>query len=117
MRILSGLNLMLARQGTAGLELVKSRSGTESNINLELKYSRKNVLRKPGSKSKSCSVFPCCVTWSRLAYLQKFQFLLGMFRTHKIPRAWRSRQPKYTTMGRASGLNVVFMFPLDKHII
>jgi len=59
-RILSGLNLMLARKWTTGLELV-SEEQIKNRIqykSFEPKHYRKNVLRKPGSKNKNCSVFP-----------------------------------------------------------
>jgi len=51
---------MLARKWTTGLELV-SEEQIKNRIqykSFEPKHYRKNVLRKPGSKNKNCSVFP-----------------------------------------------------------
>lgn len=94
--ILSGLNLMLVRKWTTGLELV---SGEQIRNRIKfLKHSGKNILRNPGSKLNKCSAFPWYFTWTKLAYLQKFQFLLGTLRMYKIPWAWRNRQPKYTNI-------------------
>lgn len=109
---------MLVRQGTAGLELV-----SEEQIKNRIKYKLGAEILQEKRFKEAWQQEQELLSVSMLCHLQQAGLFTevpvsaGNVQNTQNPKSLKEQPAKIHQYGQSFGLNMVFMFPLDKHII